>query len=679
MSYNQDEDGVSGLYTSTPWSTISVLKTIDMSFRNLITEKSPQSSQPSHITVPLKPHQRALLYAIAEREQACMNGIQYKNTLTYSNYGVLGDEVGTGKSLTILSYISYLKDMKASNLSSQKPPTNTIVNMLCPNSRKFFFTVYKKEVEATEGPCLLVVPHTIYRQWQDYCKKQTTLDVFFAKSNKDLPSFNNNSVSVENQTIYQEKQNAFLKKVRESDAVLVSNTLYGELQRIADNESIQWKRVFIDEVDSIYISGGTAKPKTAFTWFISATWPNFILEGLYIRPLLLEYYKQNLENFTPELGEWLNEEIVQKLNNGSENSYGRTTYMNIRSTRWLEQYHSDHLLRGMIVLLCSKSFLKESRKMPNILEKHILCKQPVSHRILKGFVNSTIQTMLHAGNIEGALQELGVPTDTTLNLIEIVTIEKEKELERLKKIFVFKESMDYSTAQSKEAALEILRGKIASIELQLKTFRERLLNITIEDCPICYENPRENSGTLTPCCHRIFCGGCILNSLTRTMACPMCRSSIQPSQLTQLVEASSVSKTVSSTENELLSKQKQLLKLLKDEPNARVLIFSRYENPFLHLERDCDIEGITYTTLRGNKDMIASTIRSFEKGEKRVLFLSTEFAGAGLNLVSATHVILLHAMTMEEQKQVIGRAYRLGRTEDLTVIHLLHEGETLHN
>jgi hypothetical protein len=385
-----------------------------------------------------------------------------------------------------------------------------------------------------------------------------------------------------------------------------------------------------------------------------------------------------LESFTPELGEWLNEEIVQKLNNGSENGNGRTTLMNTRSSRWLEQYHSYHLLRGMVVLLCSKSFLKESRKMPNILEKHILCKQPVSHRILKGFVNSTIQTMLHAGNIEGALHELGVPTNTTLNLVEIVTIEKEKELERLKKVFTFKESMEYSTAQSKEAALEILRGKIASIELQLKTFRERLLNITIEDCPICYENPRENSGTLTPCCHRIFCGGCILNSLTRTMACPMCRTSIQPSQLTQLVEVSSTLKIASSTENELLSKQKQLLKILKDEPNARVLIFSRYENPFLYLERDCDIEGITYTTLRGNKDMIASTIRSFEKGEKRVLFLSTEFAGAGLNLVSATHVILLHAMTMEEQKQVIGRAYRLGRTDDLTVIHLLHEGETLH-
>ena len=128
-----------------------------------------------------------------------------------------------------------------------------------------------------------------------------------------------------------------------------------------------------------------------------------------------------------------------------------------------------------------------------------------------------------------------------------------------------------------------------------------------------------------------------------------------------------------------MSKSKQLLKILQENPNARVLVFSRYENPFVGLEQDCDAAGITYHTLRGNKDVIANTVKSFENGEKRVLFLPTQSAGAGLNLVSATHVVLLHTMTPEEEKQVIGRAYRLGRTEPLTVIRLLHEGETIVN
>jgi SNF2 family DNA or RNA helicase len=155
----------------------------------------------------------------------------------------------------------------------------------------------------------------------------------------------------------------------------------------------------------------------------------------------------------------------------------------------------------------------------------------------------------------------------------------------------------------------------------------------------------------------------------------MCRASVQLSSLTQLVPETKKKKK--ETPQLLLSKPKQLLKFLKENPSARVLVFSRYENPFISLEHDCEEAGISYHTLRGNKDVIASTIKSFEEGNKRVLFLPTQTMGAGLNLLSATHVVLLHAMTPEEEKQAIGRAYRLGRTEPLNVLKLRHEGETL--
>jgi SNF2 family DNA or RNA helicase len=157
----------------------------------------------------------------------------------------------------------------------------------------------------------------------------------------------------------------------------------------------------------------------------------------------------------------------------------------------------------------------------------------------------------------------------------------------------------------------------------------------------------------------------------------MCRASIRASELIQLIDSKKTTNGREKDAVKLLNKQKQLLKFIKENPKAQVLVFSRYENPFIALERDCSTEGITYHTLRGNKDTIASTIRSFEKGDKRVLFLPTASAGAGLNLVSATHVVLYHAMTPEEEKQLIGRAYRLGRKEPLHVVRLLHEGETL--
>jgi SNF2 family DNA or RNA helicase len=85
--------------------------------------------------------------------------------------------------------------------------------------------------------------------------------------------------------------------------------------------------------------------------------------------------------------------------------------------------------------------------------------------------------------------------------------------------------------------------------------------------------------------------------------------------------------------------------------------------------------GMKVRQLKGNKDAVAATLRGFQGGDTRCLLLNAHYAGSGLNITAATHVILLHAMTHEEEKQILGRAYRMGRTEPLHFIKLLHESE----
>ena len=642
------------------WSPEGMCKTLDLSFRNSLHHGSPQIPQPPAIKVPLRPHQRAIVYAMLEREQASTSGIQYKQTTTYANYGVLGDEVGTGKSLVVLSYIAHLQTV---------PGFIQTRNVLLPNSRENFFTTCKQSYANNKGPSLIVVPHTIYRQWQEYCKHQTTLNVFYAKSHKEIACFQ----SITDCSGQETNRNHTLQTIHNADIVLVSNTLYKDIQYVATVYKIKWKRVFIDEIDSIHIPGTNQQLQSPFTWFITATWANFIMNGTHVRPALLEHYESRPGQYTAELGEWLRSELGIQQYRGY--LYGRSVYFRIRSSNWLANFQSEHALRTMVLLHCSKQFLEESRSMPQIVETTIMCEQPASHRAIAGLVSTSVQAMLHAGNIEGALQELGVHEDTPMNLVEAATHEREKELDRLKKTLAFKESIEYSSPQQKEQALANLRTKIHSVETQLQSFRERLTNVTTEECPICYDDPKATAATLTPCCHRMFCATCILSSLSRRMTCPMCRAALKPEQLTQVVKEKKREKK--KEPSKLLSKPRQLIKFLQDNPDARILVFSRYENPFLHLERECETEGITYHTLRGNKDTIAATIRSFESGEKRVLFLPTQSAGAGLNLVCATHIVTLHAMTPEEEKQVIGRAYRLGRTSELQVVRLRHEGETI--
>jgi hypothetical protein len=104
-------------------------------------------------------------------------------------------------------------------------------------------------------------------------------------------------------------------------------------------------------------------------------------------------------------------------------------------------------------------------------------------------------------------------------------------------------------------------------------------------------------------------------------------------------------------------------------------VFSRYDNPFTAIEEAVTGLGVTVRQLKGTKDGIASTLRQFQTGDVRCLLLNSHYAGSGLNITAATHVVLLHAMTHEEEKQILGRAYRMGRTEPLHFIKLLHQNE----
>ena len=128
-----------------------------------------------------------------------------------------------------------------------------------------------------------------------------------------------------------------------------------------------------------------------------------------------------------------------------------------------------------------------------------------------------------------------------------------------------------------------------------------------------------------------------------------------------------------------LTKQRKieaLLKLLEDNPTGKFLVFSRYENPLQALQDNLsNTDSGGAAILQGNKDVIAHMLGDFESGKIRVLLLNSRNAAAGINIPTATHVVLLHKMVQEEEKQILGRAYRMGRTKPLQFIKLLHERE----
>jgi SNF2 family DNA or RNA helicase len=118
-----------------------------------------------------------------------------------------------------------------------------------------------------------------------------------------------------------------------------------------------------------------------------------------------------------------------------------------------------------------------------------------------------------------------------------------------------------------------------------------------------------------------------------------------------------------------------LMNLIVDHPNDKFLVFSRYENPFQLMQERLTEKKISVQTVKGSKDVVNNLLTRFDEGDVRVLLLNAAHAGSGLNITAATYVVLWHAMTAEEEKQILGRAYRMGRSKPLNFVKLVHPDE----
>lgn len=613
---------------------------------NSVTEETGYVVQPSNIKVPLRPHQLAMIHAMHEKEAACVNGFDISGETHYSQMALLGDKVGSGKTLTTLGYLSYLK----SN------PLNNVFSRVHSLSRSAFWS--QKPVSTTEcsGNVLIIVPHTLFHQWKHAIQQQTTLSFFEVKTSKALEKLD------------------FLNLVKTRDVTLMSNTIIRPFMSDPIREKIRWARVVFDEIDSIHFTSTITKPPANFYWLITATWPNFLFQGLYIYMSETFLTRRAAQGLHPDLVALLHEDNVTNGNN----YYSR---YDIRSAPFFSEFLTKHPSRGHLVLRTANTFMEQSWRTPPIVDERILCESPIAHRIIGAYVNAEIQELLHAGDIQSALEKLGVSGTSQSSLIAALSESREKDLHNLEKTLAFKETWEYATPAAKELALASLRIKISSLKDQIQSLKERITNMKDEICAICFEEPK--APTIVLCCSRLFCGSCIIQCIQRNPSCPLCRSSLKYENLRQIeAEAETKEKKLTNKTpvNEVIVERKPkkkdaLLKLISDTPNGRFLVFNRYDNPFLEIEGELVARGIRVANVKGNKDHVSNMLKQFEKGEIRVLLMNSTLAGVGMDLKSASHIVLMHAMRKEEEKQIVGRAIRLGRTEPLKLVRLLHENE----
>jgi hypothetical protein len=630
-----------------------------------LNENSAKATTPEWLKTPLLLHQQSALAAALRLETAKTNGLtvdaiagESVGGKLYTSYGILGDRVGSGKSLTALSLVK---------MPAPSPLYNEYIvrgNSILGDGRDVGLLRVKDQTTVATGlklkplnTSLFIIPHALIGQWETYVANDTTLKCCFVKKRKDAES------------------PTLLETIEQYDALFISSTMWNSFRTTHHPRNILWKRVFIDEADSISITTDWDDINGLFYWFISASWLNLVFAG--------GAYFNVLSAYTPpdETPPYVIER-VKKLQNNHYLQIPGCRHVNIvRRMCGISANHSTVAINAAVsqsarlIVHSSETYIQTSFTMPTTTTRKIICATPTNIRVLDSFISQEMMERLNAGDVTGALESLGMNSYTETDIANAVTASIQKELHNAKVTYEYKKTLEYSTDSLKQKAIEAQEQKIASIESRISAIQERLKRAKEQTCPICYCDL--TSPSVTPCCQQLFCFPCLCESLKRVASCPLCRARIDDIKEIKVLgdnPAQAQPQEVPKT-NQLLNKNDSFVKFMKENPTARVLMFSSYDASFTKLEDSLDEANIKHSILNGSQARIAKLLREFKAGKYNVLFLNARNMGAGLNIECASHVMLFHRMSSELENQIIGRANRLGRTASLEVVYLIHENE----
>lgn len=192
-----------------------------------------------------------------------------------------------------------------------------------------------------------------------------------------------------------------------------------------------------------------------------------------------------------------------------------------------------------------------------------------------------------------------------------------------------------------------------------------------EQCPICMTQP---ANVITQCGH-MFCRVCIIKCLKKKYQCPLCKTTITPTDAHE-IKVDGTELSTKEVEEKVLrygTKLTRILELVRKimDQHEKVVLFVQWTplmNCIKEIFRECKIDiGV----MAGNVMQQNSALKKFKTGNVSVLMGSVD--NTGLDLVNANHLIFVHALFGEEyvvkalEDQAIARIHRNGQTRKVHV------------
>ena len=585
---------------------------------SLLTENSPKILHPKNMKIRLKEHQLTSIYSMYQLEiYGQINKIikstiykfdiliddSYKDRLflppdkTFkdinykieTNFGILADMVGSGKTYTILGLLNY--------------------NLCPPEHEKILFTStynclkYKDNVKAIKTN-LIVVPHNLIAQWKHaftYCN----LSIHTICKKTDINILISNKTDSENQDT---------NNLSFYDVIICTATMF-ELYA-SKFKDIKYSRIIIDEICSIKLPHNINWDAN-FIWYITAT-PTIGIKT--IKSIFIKNVTSKLQQF---------------------------------------------VLDNIIIKNCD-TYINMSMNLPDIKQIILKCFTPRQLNIVREYIPNDIMEMLNAGDIQNAINKLNCNVDTNENIVQVVTNKIYRNLQNKQLQLEFVKSRDDPNKKNHEEQINKLELKIQRLQISYNSIKQRIMEVGKEICPICLEDFTLIAPVVLPCCNNLTCLPCLTHLNGK---CSLCR------ELFDIRDINVISNNNVKHVSKNITKIETLIKIIKDKPNAKFLLFSNYCQTFENLKKKMSDEEITYSKLMGSGYVINKTLEKFNNGQIRVLMLNADNYGSGLNLQMATDIIIYHELNPALETQVIGRAQRMGRHDSLNVYYLLHEYE----
>jgi hypothetical protein len=412
------------------------------------------------------------------------------------------------------------------------------------------------------------------------------------------------------------------------DIVLVVPSMYNNL--ISSYGGYVWKRFVFDEPTHTRVTG-MKNVNAGFYWLITAN-PEDITK----------FYKKTGNNMIARIF-W---GIIDRDGYYDELVYNPTSF---------RCKYKDIIIRN------DPEYIKESFKMPETIYVTYSCRDPIISAII-GIANSSVIGLLECGDVRGAIMLMG--GQHTDNIVDLVKRRKMEELELIKakiNIYIIRNDQDrLISLRTKEKTL------LEEVEHLEHKFREMLQG----ECSICYETIKNHVMEVN--CQNIFCGNCITTWLSKHNTCPLCRMNVNTNDLV-CIDHDKTKTELGSKYGKLMSKTDQIVNIIENAKDGKILIFSKFEGSFVAIREKLTDSNIKFLMLEGGSKKRANILETYKNGNINVLFLTSESDSAGINLEETTDLILYHSLYKTTKDQIIARAKRIGSRSKLTVHELIVE------